>query len=114
MNETKPDKPYSMPSNVEAVVSYIPLLGSVFVLYFEKENKFVRFHAVQSLVFWFAALGVSAIINVLKLIFIGLFLEPIFQVGLVGVWFYLMYKAYNNIEYELPIIGKIAKDQVYK
>lgn len=117
MNEiqtpTEP-KTYKMEPNIAAVVSYFPFVGSIFIYITEKENKFVRFHALQSLIFWILALCITGLITSLKLIAIGFLIEPIFQVALVATWFFLMYKAYNNEEYQLPIVGKIAKEQIHK
>lgn len=108
------NKPYKMAPNIAGVVAYFPFLGSIFVYVTEKENKFVRFHAMQSFIFWIAALGMAGLITSLKFILVGFLIEPIFQVAVVVLWFFLIYKAYNNEEYQLPIIGKIAKDQVYR
>lgn len=112
MNEEQ--KPYKMEPNIASVVAYFPFVGSIFIYMTEKENKFVRFHAMQSFIFWIVALGITGLITSLKFILVGFLIEPLFQVVLVALWFFLMYKAYKNEEYELPIIGKIAKDQVYK
>jgi uncharacterized membrane protein len=114
--QTPPDAnvPFKMESNIQGVVAYFPFIGSVFIYIYEKDNKFARFHAVQSFLFWIAALGISAVIGSLKILLIGFIIDPFFQVAVVALWFFLMYKAYNNIEYELPVIGKIAKTQAYK
>jgi uncharacterized membrane protein len=49
-----------------------------------------------------------------KIILIGNILDPLVSVGLFLVWIMLMWKAYNKEEYELPYIGKMAKEQVNK
>jgi uncharacterized membrane protein len=112
--QTPHQQPFKFEPNIAAVISYIPFIGSIYFLMSEKENKFIRFHAMQSLIFWLVFLGVSGIMSTLKLLYIGVLLEPIFQVGTIALWFFLMYQAYMNVEYELPILGKIAKDQVQK
>ena len=30
------------------------------------------------------------------------------------LWIFLMYKAFNNEEYELPVVGEIARKQMEK
>ena len=107
-------KPYYLEPHIEAVLSYVPIVGAVFVLLMEKNNKFVRFHAIQSIIFWVVALGISAIVDFLKTLYIGLIISPLFQLTLFICTLYLMYTAYNKQEYELPIIGKVAKEQAYK
>lgn len=115
MDEQKPQhEPFKFEPNIAAVISYLPFIGSIYFLATEKENKFIRFHAMQSLIFWLIVLGISGIMNTLKFIYIGILLEPIFQVGTVALWLFLMYRAYLNKEYELPILGRIAKEQIQK
>jgi uncharacterized membrane protein len=108
-------KPYNMEANIAAALSYLvaPLTGIIFFL-IEKENRFVRFHAFQSILFgvaWFVAFFIASSLTVLL---IGFILMPIVSIGGLILWLILMYKAYNNEEYELPYLGKIAKDQVNK
>lgn len=111
---TKSQKPQIEP-NVIAALSYaIPLIMGVVVLLTEKENKFVRFHAFQSVIFGLVWYGASAVAASLYVVLIGFILSPLVTVAGVVLWFFLMWKAYNNVEYQLPYIGKIARDQVNK
>jgi len=110
----KSQKPQIEP-NVMAALSYaIPLVMGIVVILTEKENKFVRFHAFQSIIFGLCWAGVSAIASSLYVVLIGLILQPLVTVAGVALWFFLMWKAYNNKEYQLPFVGKIAHDQVNK
>lgn len=107
------EKPYKMDPNVEAALSYIPLVGvAVFVM--EKSNKFVKFHAMQAILFWLGVLVLNSVANFLKLIVIGYVLIPIVSLASVAGWVFLSWKAYNNEEYEFPLIGKIAREQANK
>ncbi len=111
--QTNQEKPYNIDSNIEAALSYIPLVGiGVFVM--EKENKFVRFHALQSIFYWVAVLIAQSIASTLTVVFIGIILVPLVGIAAVAGWVFMMWKAYNKEEYELPFIGKIAKEQAYK
>ncbi|OGC58148.1 hypothetical protein A2976_04770 [candidate division WWE3 bacterium RIFCSPLOWO2_01_FULL_41_9] len=104
-----------MEPNIEAALSYFltPFSGiAVFIL--EKENKFVRFHAFQSILFGVVAFGAWSIASALTAVLIGLILIPIVQIATLILWFFLMYKAYKNEEYHLPLLGDIAKQQVNK
>ncbi|MBF0478355.1 MAG: hypothetical protein HQL26_02630 [Candidatus Omnitrophica bacterium] len=72
--------------------------GIVFYL-LESENKYVRFHAAQSMV-------VFGVFNILiYLPFVGLL------VGAAGVvvWILLMVKAYQGVYYKLPFAGDMAE-----
>ncbi len=101
--------------NVAAALSYLipPITGLVFFL-MEKQNKFVRFHAIQSVLFGIAAYAAWKISQMLIFVFIGYIIEPIVSIGSFVLWLFLIWKAYNNVEYELPYLGKIAKDQANK
>lgn len=101
--------------NISAALSYVlpPITGVVFFL-MEKNNKFVRFHAFQSILFGVAVWIAYMISNILVVVLIGALLIPIVSIVSFFVWLLLMWKAYNNEEYELPYIGAIAKKQIEK
>ena len=95
---------FGLEKNVACALTYLVgwLSGLVFLLT-EKEDKDIRFHAVQSIIF-FGALTVLCMIPV-----IGWALSPlIFLVGLIG-WLVLLIKAYQGEKFELPVIGKLAE-----
>jgi uncharacterized membrane protein len=99
--------------NLAGLLCYLAgfVTGIVFLI-IEKDNKFVRFHAMQS-IFVFGGLFVLNI--VLSFIpFIGWILIPF--VGIVGLilWILLMFKAYNGETYKLPIVGDMAEKQLQK
>lgn len=116
MNENeKIAKPYNFAPNVEAALAYLltPITGIV-VLLAEKDNKFVRFHAMQSILFGVVAFAAALVANMLIVVLIGIILVPAVTIASVVLWLLLMWKAYNNVEYELPILGKIAHNQINK
>lgn len=93
--------------NVAGLLCYILgfITGIIFIL-IEKENKFVRFHAMQSII-------LSGGIFVLQ---IALMMVPFLVmisslVGLAGfiLAVFLMYKAYQGEKYKLPVIGDLAE-----
>jgi len=109
-----------MQNNVAAALSYITIVGIVFLL-IEPYNKirFVRFHAFQSLLFHAALVvcwvGLTILGFILGAIHLGLIMIPIqLLVGLavLGLHVLLMIKAYNNEQYELPTLGAMAKNWV--
>ena len=104
-------KPYNLDPNVEASIAYIPLVG-VAVYFMEKEDRYVRFHALQATLFWMAVVGVQIVLSLIPLI--GVLLAAFIPLAAVLVWFFMMWKAYNKVEFELPVIGKIAKQHVYR
>ena len=100
---------FGLPQNTAAALAYVLgwLTGLVFVLV-EKENRYVRFHAMQSLMF-FAALTVASFIPV-----IGWLLSPLLMIVGFIAWLMCIYKAYAGEEVELPVVGKMAKKQLAK
>ena len=113
--QTPYKKPYDIEPNIEAALAYFLSPVSGIVIYvLEKDNKFVRFHALQSILFGVAAFAAWAIASGLTAVLIGFLLLPVVSIGTLVLWLLLMYKAYNNEEYSLPYLGKIAKQQLNK
>ena len=101
--------------NVLAAFSYLipPLTGIIFFL-IEKKSKFIKFHALQSIFFGVLAYVLATLVSNLKILYIGYFLQPLVSFFIFGAWLFLMWKAYQYEEYELPYLGKIAHDQLDK
>ncbi len=99
--------------NLEALLCYIVgwVTGIIF-LFLEKENEFVRFHAMQSLV-TFAGLFIIGIIAPVIPILGSIISLLMFPVGIV-LWLLLMYKSYNGERYKLPYVGDFSEKQLYK
>jgi len=109
------EKPYDLDPKVEAALSYLLFIFSGLAVYMmEKEDKYVRFHAAQSILFSIVSFALWSMANVLVGFYIGVFLAPLISLGVFALWIYLMWNAYNGKEYELPYIGKIAKNHIYK
>jgi len=85
--------------------------GLVFFLS-EKEDKEIRFHAMQSIIF-FGSLNILSIF-LGRIPFIGWSLMPILGLlGFVG-WLVCLIKAYQGEHFKLPVVGDIAEKQVNK
>jgi uncharacterized membrane protein len=99
-----------MQENVSGLICYLGwwITGIIFLV-IEKENKFVRFHAWQS-IFVFAAITIIQII--LSFIpFIGWILGIIVWIISVILWIVCMMQAYQGKLFKLPIVGNIAANQ---
>jgi uncharacterized membrane protein len=112
--------------NVGGLLCYLPiccigLIFSVVAAIVEKENRFLRFHAFQGLLFqaalyvvciggWVTAGILSAIHGLLGVL--GWGVVSLLGLAGLGVSILLMIKAYNNEEYELPVIGGMARNWV--
>jgi uncharacterized membrane protein len=113
-----------MDTNVVGALTYLAgfLTGIIFlVLYPYKSNSFVRFHAFQSIffnvawiAFWIIWMILSAVLTPLTAGIFGLIALPlmlIFVVAGFGIWIFLMYQAYQQKLFKLPIMGKFAAEQ---
>jgi uncharacterized membrane protein len=94
--------------NIAALLSY--LLGWVTGLIFyllEPNNKFVRFHAIQSIIVFgtFTLLGI--ILGWIP--FIGTFIWSLISILAFILWIILMVRAYQGVKYKLPIAGNLAE-----
>jgi len=104
-------------ANVAGLLCYVLgwVSGLVFIL-IEKENKFVRFHAMQSIVTFGAITVVSIVLSILGLIpFIGIAFDIInWIIGLLAfvLWIVMMVKAYQGTMYKLPWAGNLAEKWV--
>ncbi|MEO7145466.1 MAG: hypothetical protein ABI165_18370 [Bryobacteraceae bacterium] len=109
--------------NVAGALCYILgiLTGIIFlVLAPYNQNRLIRFHAFQSIFFgigifvcWIALLVFSIALHVIPIIgsIISLLLYLCFSLGIFICYLMLMYKAYNNEKWMLPVIGALADKQ---
>jgi uncharacterized membrane protein len=111
-------------SNLAGALTYVLglITGIVFlVLEPYKHDRFVRFHAMQSILFCVAAIVFSILwrilVNTLMSIsgWTAMALVPIglvISLGFFLFWLFLMYQAYSQREFRIPFIGAIAAKQV--
>ncbi len=100
--------------NVAGLLCYVlGWITGLIIFLLEKENKFVRFHALQSIVTFGAFTVLWIVFSVLMGIqYIGtLFwvLNIISWILAFVLWIVLMVKAYQGEKYKLPVAGDIAE-----
>jgi len=104
--------------NVAGLLCYVPGIGWIIALVFFLIDKrpFVKFHAAQSLILsvslivFYIALGIfMAILHVIHIFFLGFLLYPFVGLGVFLLLIFLMYKAYLNEKFKLPVIGDVAE-----
>jgi uncharacterized membrane protein len=134
-----PEDPSSIgiDAKLAAALSYIGIVGLIF-FFIEKENRFVRFHALQSIFLalgWIILLIALLIVNVILVIVVtaisatagsvGGLLGVIVSLISVVVWLVLplaflgllifcAFKAYQGNIISMPIVGKLANNIVNK
>jgi uncharacterized membrane protein len=113
-----------LPSNVAAAIACIPLVGGIIFYILEKHDSFVRFYAMQSIIFggaslffWIVYVTAFTILTpipgigfVFKLLFWGIRL--IVGVGFLVIWIIATVKAFTNVRWDIPYVGPIARKQV--
>lgn len=93
--------------NVAALLSYIAgFVSGIVFLVIEKENKFVRFHALQSTITFGAIFVLQWVFS--YVFFVGA-LVPIISLGSLVLWIILMIKSYQGEMFKLPVIGDIVE-----
>jgi uncharacterized membrane protein len=100
-----------MNQNVAGLLCYVAgwITGLIFFL-IEKENKFVRFHAMQSIITFGGLTVLFFVAGVIP--FVNLVLVPILGLAQLVLWIILMVKAYQGEKFKLPVIGDIAEKNI--
>ncbi|MBA7663167.1 hypothetical protein ES703_71206 [subsurface metagenome] len=97
--------------NVAGLLCYLAgwVTGLVFIL-LEPENKFVRFHAMQSIIVFGILTVASSVLWAIPFIgwIIAIFLGPVTFI----LWLVLMIKAYQGVKFKIPWAGDFAEKQV--
>jgi len=106
---------FGLDENIAGVLCYLlGFISGVVMLIMERENKFVRFHALQSTM-WFILLAivgwvVGAILGWIPLI--GGLLTSAIGLFTVASAIFLMYNAYMGKKFKIPVIGDVVEGQL--
>ena len=77
----------------------------------ERENKFVRFHALQSTVLFLVLTAASWLAGILPII--RIFLPGIIQLATFAALIFLAYMAYKGRTFKVPVLGNAVWDKIY-
>ncbi len=93
--------------NVASGLCYVlGWLSGLVILLVEKEDKEVRFHAMQSIIVFG---GLNALDIVLSISLVGIPLIPLLGLIAIVLWIFLMIKGFQGEQYRLPIVGDLAE-----
>ncbi len=106
-------------SNIGGLLAYIlgPITGVLFLV-LEKEDRFVRFHAMQSVVVGVALIAVSIAFSIFSSVLafipvLGWIVALVAGLGLAvvsfGLWILLMVRAFQGREWQVPLVGVYAR-----
>ena len=113
-----------LPSNVAAAIACIPLIGGIIFYILEKRDSFVRFYAMQSIIFgcaWFLFNIVSAIVHAVFgaipgiggiLVFFWAIIAALVHLAFLVVMIIAIVKAFTGVRWDIPYVGPIARRQV--
>jgi uncharacterized membrane protein len=91
-----------------AFLSYLGLwVTGIIFLVIEQKNKYIRFHATQSIVV-FGSLSIICVI-LQQIPLIGWFFSVIIGILTLVLWIVLMAKAYQGELFKLPVAGELAE-----
>ncbi len=105
-----------------AFLSYLfGIIGGIVFIVIEKDNRYVKFHAWQSIAFsvayfvaWIAYSIIAAILGHIPVLgwLIDLALGAVISIGGLVAWIILLIKAFSGEEYKLPFIGDFAEQRI--
>jgi uncharacterized membrane protein len=113
-----------LPSNVAAAIACVPLVGGIVFYILEKHDSFVRFYAMQSIIFggaWVLFNIASGIVHAVFsaipaigaiLVFFWAILSALVQLAFLVIWIIATVKAFTNVRWDIPYVGPIARKQV--
>jgi uncharacterized membrane protein len=111
-------------SNVAGALAYFFIPGIIFLVMEQfKQDKFVRFHSFQAIAYGVVVAIFWTIWN--NVVFAGVLsvgffwtlialVNTLISLAIFAFWLFLMYKAYNNETFKLPVIGDWAFKQAAK
>ena len=113
-----------LPSNVAAAIACIPLIGGIIFYILEKRDNFVRFYAMQSIIFgcaWFLFNIVSAVVHAVFgaipgiggiLVFFWAIIAALVHLAFLVIMIITIIKAFTGVRWDIPYIGPVARRQV--
>ena len=113
-------------ANIAAALSYfLGLLSGAVFFGIETESRFVKFHAMQSMLLSVAAIVMWIVYLVVITVFtripflgivvgiLGLLGWAVLMLGFLGVWLFCMFRAFQGERFKLPYLGEVAEKQVW-
>ena len=109
MTEKKPGS--GLTPELAGAIAYLGgLITGIVMLVMEKHDRFVRFHAMQSILTFLVVLAAQLFLTGLP--WLGRVLYIPFVVGTAALWVFLIVQAFLGNKYKLPYIGDFAEHQL--
>lgn len=95
--------------NVAGLLCYLGIwISGIVFLVIEQKNKFVRFHALQSIITFGALTVAGALLGWIP--YAGIAFGTIIGILTFILWIILMAKAYQGELYNVPLAGQVAEE----
>jgi uncharacterized membrane protein len=112
-----PEEPSEERSHALGALAYFFLaLSGLVLLAVKRDDPFVRFHALQSVLatvaFFFAGLVLRALGWFPVFGFLYLYLYKLYLILVFVYWLFLIVRAYRGDRYKIPYLGDVAERQV--
>ena len=107
----------SLSENVAGALAYVTVIPAILFLVLApyNHNRFVRFHAFQSIFFAIACAILWIFLGIFSHIpFLGwasVLIWPLIWLAGFILWLLLLFKAYSGQKFKLPVVGDIAEQQ---
>jgi uncharacterized membrane protein len=113
-----------LPSNVAAALACFPLIGGIIFYILEKRDGFVRFYAMQSIIFGAAWLLFGVLWRIIYTILAGIpalgwlfafllwLIWAAVNISFLVVLIIAILKAFSGVRWDIPWIGPTARKQV--
>lgn len=114
-----------LPSNVAAALACFPLVGGIIFYLLEKRDSFVRFYAMQSIIFGAVWILFNIVSNILSAIFWSIpglrhllgplwaLVAAIINIGFLIVLIIAIVKAFSGVRWDMPWVGPLARRQTH-
>jgi uncharacterized membrane protein len=109
--------------NIAGALAYsLGIITGILFLVLEpyRRDRFVRFHAMQSILYFVAAVAFNILWSIMVgflisisgwIALVALPIRLLISLVLFGLWLFLMFQAYSQREFRIPILGAIAAKQ---
>ncbi len=110
------------PNVAAGLCAVLTIIGGVIFIILEKKNQFVRFWAMQSIFFGGAMIVLSIVFSIVGFVLFRIpligwlwwLVTIVIDLAMLAVWLVSVVKAFSGQTWEIPIIGKMARDQLTK
>jgi uncharacterized membrane protein len=105
------EKDLGLKKETLGALAYFGLFVTGIVLLVISKDPFVRFHAMQSTVVFVVLFVLQWVLGITIILFP---LSALIGIITFVLWLILIYKAWQGEQWEVPVLGKVAKDLLKK